>query len=301
MSTSDGLFNVVVFTLVAIMCVHSYIRAVFTDPGRVPSSYSPDVEEADHAIQEVKRKGGDLRYCQKCSHYKPPRAHHCRICNRCVLRMDHHCIWLNNCVGHANYKFFLIFVMYAVIACIYSLVLLIGNLTVESPEDNRDEGSFRTVYVISGIFLVPLSMSLGIFMMWHFYLLLQNKTTIEYHEGVRAMLLAEKGGPVYSHPYNLGVYENLVSCIVCRSLFGYLMRHIDLMVLGPNIIFWMCPSSRHIASGIRFRAALHKLASIPTKSIDRACKSQMSHCPMPLGSQSDRTLEGKPCSLFHWM
>lgn len=32
-------------------------------------------------------QGGDLRYCQKCSHYKPPRAHHCRICNRCVLRM----------------------------------------------------------------------------------------------------------------------------------------------------------------------------------------------------------------------
>lgn len=32
-------------------------------------------------------QGGDLRYCQKCSLYKPPRAHHCRICNKCVLRM----------------------------------------------------------------------------------------------------------------------------------------------------------------------------------------------------------------------
>lgn len=33
------------------------------------------------------KQGGDLRYCQKCSHYKPPRAHHCRVCKRCVLRM----------------------------------------------------------------------------------------------------------------------------------------------------------------------------------------------------------------------
>lgn len=32
-------------------------------------------------------QGGDLRYCKKCSLYKPPRAHHCRVCNRCVLRM----------------------------------------------------------------------------------------------------------------------------------------------------------------------------------------------------------------------
>lgn len=35
---------------------------------------------------------------------------------------DHHCVWMNNCVGHANYKIFFIFVMYAAVACIYSLV-----------------------------------------------------------------------------------------------------------------------------------------------------------------------------------
>ena len=31
----------------------------------------------------------------------------------------------------------------------------------------------------------------------------------QYHEGVRAMWLAEKGGQVYKHPYDIGAYENL--------------------------------------------------------------------------------------------
>jgi palmitoyltransferase ZDHHC3/7/25 len=74
---------------------------------------------------------------------------------------------------------------------------------------------------------------------WHVYLILHNKTTIEvwkigslvpvniivcrfsnvvvvcgvlqYHEGVRAMWLAEKTGNLYRNPYDLGIYENIVS------------------------------------------------------------------------------------------
>lgn len=238
LETSPGLLNAVIFTALALMCAFSYRQAILTDPGRVPTSYSPDIEDSLNPIHEIKRKGGDLRYCQKCSHPKPPRTHHCRVCNRCVLRMDHHCIWLNNCVGHANYKLFFVFVVYAVVACIYSLILLVGSLTV----DGDEEASFRTIYVISGLLLVPLSAVLCFFLGWHFYLILQNKTTIEYHEGVRAMLLAEKGGHVYSHPYDLGAYENLIS------------------VLGPNILSWVWPTSRHVGSGLCFRTALDKLA-----------------------------------------
>lgn len=38
----------------------------------------------------------------------------------------------------------------------------------------------------------------------------------QYHEGVRAMWLAEKGGNVYSHPYDLGAFENLTT--VCTTV-----------------------------------------------------------------------------------
>ncbi|EXC14788.1 putative S-acyltransferase [Morus notabilis] len=246
LTTSPGIINAVVFTAVAAMCVFSYTVSLFTDPGRVPSTYMPDIEDSQNPIHEIKRKGGDLRYCQKCSHYKPPRAHHCRVCQRCVLRMDHHCIWINNCVGHANYKVFFVFLVYAVIACIYSLVLLVGSLTTD-PQNDEEQS------VISGMLLILLSVALSVLLGWHIYLVLENKTTIEYHEGVRAMWLAEKGGQVYSHPYDLGAYENLTTILFYLILMALDIYLGSLQVLGPSIFRWMCLASGHIGSGLRFR------------------------------------------------
>lgn len=79
-----------------------------------------------------------------------------------------------------------------------------------------------------------LSVALSLLLSWHITLTLQNKTTIEvwdaltayhlnlyflncckilvlsqYHEGVRALWLAEKGGEVYKHPYDIGADDNL--------------------------------------------------------------------------------------------
>ncbi|XP_043698301.1 probable protein S-acyltransferase 16 [Telopea speciosissima] len=246
-STSSGLLNAFILTVTACMCVFNYAVAILRDPGPVPPSFMPDIEDAETPIHEIKRKGGDLRYCQKCSLFKPPRAHHCRVCRRCVLRMDHHCIWINNCVGHANYKVFFVFVTYAVISCIHSLVLLVGSATHDAQKDEQQsEGSIKTAYIISGVLLVPLTVALSILLGWHIYLILHNKTTIEYHEGVRAMSLAEKIGNVYRHPYDLGPYENLTS------------------VLGPSIFTWICPMSGHMGSGLRFRTAYDQTNFIST-------------------------------------
>ncbi|GAB2226864.1 hypothetical protein Droror1_Dr00008659 [Drosera rotundifolia] len=240
--SSPGLINAAAFTVIAAMCVWNYVVAVRTDPGRVPGSFVPDVEDGGNALHEIKRKGGDLRYCQKCSHYKPPRAHHCRACKRCVLRMDHHCIWINNCVGHANYKVFFVFVLYATIACIYSLVLFFGSIMNDFLKNEQEaEESSRTINVIYAVLVIPLTIALAVLFGWHVYLILGNKTTIEYYEGVRALWLAEKGGEVYLHPYDLGPFENLTA------------------VLGPNIISWVCPTSKHIGSGLRFLTRYDKL------------------------------------------
>ncbi|XP_048429906.1 probable protein S-acyltransferase 16 isoform X11 [Pyrus x bretschneideri] len=171
--SSPGLMNAVVFTGVAVMCVFNYSASVFRDPGRVPSTYMPDVEDSGNPMHEIKRK-----------------------------------------------------------------VLLVGSLTYDPEKEDQEPGdSFQTAYVISGLLLVPLCVALSVLLGWHIYLTLQNKTTIEYHEGVRGMWLAEKGGQIYSHPYDRGAYENLTT------------------VLGSNICSWALPTSGHIGSGLHFRTA----------------------------------------------
>lgn len=68
--------------------------------------------------------------CKKCLTPKPPRTHHCSICNQCVLKMDHHCPWMNHCVGHWNHRYFYMFLIYALIGCLF--LIMIGYQPVYS-------------------------------------------------------------------------------------------------------------------------------------------------------------------------
>ncbi|KAH0745197.1 hypothetical protein KY285_006854 [Solanum tuberosum] len=153
--------------------------------------------------------------CDKCSEYKPPRTHHCRICRRCILRMDHHCAWINNCVGHRNYKAFVALIFYATIAIIYSSVILVSDAI---HKDWNFDGvmHLKLFYIATGVVLIGLSLTLGTLLGWHIYLTMRNMTTIEYYEAKRAAWLASKSGMNYHHPYDVGAYKNIS------------------LVLGPN-------------------------------------------------------------------
>uniref|UniRef100_A0A175YK31 Uncharacterized protein n=1 Tax=Daucus carota subsp. sativus TaxID=79200 RepID=A0A175YK31_DAUCS len=56
LGSSPGLMNVVIYSALAVMCVYNYALAVFTDPGRVPSNFQPDIEDSSSSVHEVKRK-----------------------------------------------------------------------------------------------------------------------------------------------------------------------------------------------------------------------------------------------------
>jgi hypothetical protein len=71
-----------------------------------------EMNVADKDFKEFLKSSG-RRYCEYCKLLKPERCHHCRQCGKCILRMDHHCNWLYNCIGYTNYKYFLVFLMYA--------------------------------------------------------------------------------------------------------------------------------------------------------------------------------------------
>ncbi|XP_031378077.1 probable protein S-acyltransferase 15 [Punica granatum] len=233
--TSVGSLNAIIFTSLICYCLFSFFVCVLTDPGRVPPSYVPDVEDSDVSDQETKQPVMLPRKCDTCSNYKPPRCHHCRVCKRCVLRMDHHCVWTNNCVGYWNYKAFFILVLSATLGSIYAMVIVVSS-AFRRDWESTGHAFPKVFYVICGTLMMSLSLILGSLLVRHIYLLSHNMTTIESYEATRAAWLARKSGQSYRNPFDLGFYKNVT------------------LVLGPNMMKWLWPTAvGHLKDGISFR------------------------------------------------
>lgn len=55
LKSSPGSLNALIFTFMASLCLFSFSVCVLTDPGQVPASYVPDVEESGISDEEAKR------------------------------------------------------------------------------------------------------------------------------------------------------------------------------------------------------------------------------------------------------
>ena len=122
--TTAGVVNETLFIAIAAMACLSHFVAMTTDPGAVPPDAKPLLDMPDEE-ETLVTKPKQRRLCRRCRAFKPPRAHHCSVCGRCVIKMDHHCPWVNNCVGIGNHKYFLLFVFYTFVSCVYSMTLII--------------------------------------------------------------------------------------------------------------------------------------------------------------------------------
>ncbi|KAI3983278.1 hypothetical protein MKX01_013345 [Papaver californicum] len=251
LNSSNGFFNASIFSFFGLMSFISFITCIIMEPGHVPANFVLEIENGGEVLDQGSNKnGGNSRFCDKCSTHKPPRTHHCRVCRRCVLKMDHHCVWINNCVGFVNYKPFFILILYATTASLYSTVMLILDIYQKDWDSIRGQ-HLKLFYVIvyngyiysRSIAINKMCYSSLIFLYiqqttlsgWHVYLLAQNMTTIEYHEGIRASWLAKKSGQNYRHPYNLGLYKNITS------------------TLGSNVFKWLWPTAvGHLKDGTNF-------------------------------------------------
>jgi len=108
----------------------SLFKVSLSDPGIVPRVKPPrnmGLYGYPPTYKLIKIKGvpHEIKFCDTCFFYRPPRTIHCGTCNNCVQDFDHHCQWIGNCVGRRNYAEFFIFVTMGIVLIASSLI---GNI-----------------------------------------------------------------------------------------------------------------------------------------------------------------------------
>jgi palmitoyltransferase len=237
--TFPGVIYTGVGVWILVNLFYNHASAVFTSPGHLPDSI-PVPGNIDDLIADeapLLRRGENFaKYCRTCVKPKPERAHHCHICHRCVLKMDHHCPWIANCVGHGNYKFFFLFLMYLWIGCVYLVLMCLPTLFYQSPPLlRRHEGPVFFGLVLGCSAGVALAMMGGL----HLYLIMTNQSTIELYHNRRQKGEAARRGESWSNPFDLGWRKNF------QSVFG----------VGQYWFSWTLPGKPDIGDGMRWPRA----------------------------------------------
>ncbi|RUS89183.1 hypothetical protein EGW08_003062 [Elysia chlorotica] len=174
---------------------------------------------------------GFPRYCEKCKTIKPDRCHHCSVCSSCVLKMDHHCPWVNNCVGFHNYKFFVLFLGYALLYCFYvavsSLKYFLAFWSV-----SHGTGRFHVLFLffVGVMFGISLTSLFG----YHLYLTVHNRSTLESFRAPVFQTGPDKNG------FSLGSGANFAE------------------VFGDNKLRWFLPVFTSMGDGVTY----------PTRTVD---------------------------------
>eukprot|EP00002_Diphylleia_rotans_P016689 TRINITY_DN3247_c0_g1_i2.p1 TRINITY_DN3247_c0_g1~~TRINITY_DN3247_c0_g1_i2.p1 ORF type:complete len:285 (-),score=42.44 TRINITY_DN3247_c0_g1_i2:154-1008(-) len=199
LSTAAGKGHAIAFHLWVFLTLFYYFVVSNTHPGIV----SPTFDPMKHlpAVVDPSRPTEPLRFCSKCDHYRPARAHHCRICKCCILKMDHHCPWINNCVGMKNQKFFVLFLIFAIIASCHALLIIMARIIFHfSKKEDSDDSPFSPmdVFCMISTFLIVAPILAGIITLlgWQIYLISKNVSTIEYYDMQR---MIQEYGKVFRH------------------------------------------------------------------------------------------------------
>eukprot|EP00667_Euglena_gracilis_P017541 EG_transcript_18493 len=191
--------------------IFNYAMVLWTHPGKPAGSLTKE-EEAQMLQEKAPLKGkGWTKFCKHCKLPKPPRAHHCHMCGTCILKMDHHCPWINACVGHFNHRYFILFVLYLGLSCLWAvLTLALYYLGLLASPAKQEPNAPISALIFTFAICLPVFLSMLLFFGWNFYLVTTNQTTIEFHYNRDLKEQMKSRGEVYTNPYDVGITRNLL-------------------------------------------------------------------------------------------
>jgi len=172
----------------------------------------PGKEMVPQPISWVDQEPFEWGYCRRTKIRKAPRAHYDHITKKLVLNMDHYCPWMFNVVGYMNYRYFVNFLLYVLVACIYGIFLTTGPfMEIVRREKARGRSiqlgnTFTPTSATTYTFVLALSISIavGLLFFWHLYLIMTAQTTIEFYGNQTMAYRARVRGLRYQNPYDLG-------------------------------------------------------------------------------------------------
>lgn len=130
------------------------------------------------------KNGGQL--CVYCSRRTMVDSKHCKSCNKCVTGFDHHCKWLNMCIGSTNYRYFIVFMVSAIISMAIAFISGVVLLAQWWNELKYISVYFRVIpfflIILTALCLPPVIKLLG----FHIMLTVKGITTYKHITDKRA-------------------------------------------------------------------------------------------------------------------
>uniref|UniRef100_A0A8C7ZYC6 Palmitoyltransferase n=1 Tax=Oryzias sinensis TaxID=183150 RepID=A0A8C7ZYC6_9TELE len=195
-----------IFTPVAVPC--KKFQLSYSDKQRYEMEERPDaqkqilVEIAKKLPISTRAQSGAIRFCDRCQVLKPDRCHHCSVCETCVLKMDHHCPWVNNCVGFSNYKFFLLFLAYSMLYCVFIATTVFRYfLKFWTGDLPNGPAKFHVLFLM--FVALMFFISLMFLFSYHCWLVAKNRSTLEAFSAPVFIGGPDKNG------FNVGMKRNM--------------------------------------------------------------------------------------------
>ncbi|KAJ4904017.1 putative protein S-acyltransferase 2 [Raphanus sativus] len=148
-----------------------------------------------------------IKFCETCLLYRPPRASHCSTCNNCVQRFDHHCPWVGQCIALRNYPYFICFISISTLLCLYVFVFSWVSMLEVHGEMLLVVIMDDTVFIVLIIYCFIVVWFVGGLTVFHLYLISTNQTTYE-----KFRYRYDKK----ENPYGKGLFKNLFEVFCSR-------------------------------------------------------------------------------------